>query len=89
MAYNRVDEWSGTKVIATVAEEVLPCTSGQTKCIGPDLYKCSGAGQWVLEERNASQCAEKAFPWLWVIGGLSLGALILLPKKRVDRGVKK
>jgi len=33
------------------------CTPGAQKCVGSDLYSCSGEGRWVLAEKNAPQCA--------------------------------
>jgi len=82
MAFQLVDQWSGSKIIATISEEVLPCTPGKTKCIGPDLYGCNELGQWVLVERNAAKCVAKPFQWLWVgIAAAALGGLILLAPK--------
>ena len=34
---------------------MIPCTEGETKCVGYDLYKCIG-GKWQLVERNSEQC---------------------------------
>ncbi len=85
MAYQLVDQWSGTEVIATIAEEVPPCTPGATKCIGPDLYGCE-AGRWVLVERNAPQCIKKPFPWHWLFIGGSAAATIGLGLKERRKG---
>jgi len=32
------------------------CTPGRKKCVGDDLYTCSGEGRWVLTERNSPFC---------------------------------
>lgn len=39
-----------------VEEDEVLCTPGDTKCVGSDLYVCSGAKEWVLSERDAPQC---------------------------------
>lgn len=68
-----------------IAVEVPPCTPGDTKCIGPDLYECE-AGQWVLVERNAPQCVKKPFPWHYLfMGGSAVAAIGLGIKEAKEK----
>lgn len=63
-----------------------PCTPGQTRCIGPDLYECSPAGEWVLAEKDSPECAveEKKFPWEWLLigGGATIATIGLVATKK-------
>jgi len=50
-------------VVAAFQKEEAPppppppeCTPGRKKCVGDDLYTCSGEGRWVLTERNSPFC---------------------------------
>lgn len=85
-ANNTLDYWSGK--LCTVRAEAPPpplCTPGETKCIGPDLYECSPAKEWVMIEENAPECVEveKKFPWLPValIGGGAIAVAAAAAKK--------
>jgi len=42
---------AGTLTVTTAP----PCTEGDTKCIGYNLYECR-AGRWELKERNSPEC---------------------------------
>lgn len=45
-------------MIAVVSQltRPAPCTPGETKCVGYDLYQCSDNCQWVLIKQNATEC---------------------------------
>ena len=72
------------KIWSAVTSAAPLCTPGETKCVGYDLYTCSGEYTWELTEHNSSKCGyEKPFPWLWVgIGGAALIGLGLAIRKR-------
>lgn len=78
--------------LAVALSEVAPppCTPGETKCIGPDLYECSLDGEWVLVEENSPQCAveEKEFPWLLVAGGLGVAAVAVAATTKKKKPIK-
>lgn len=81
-----VDTFEG--ILCTVGE-APPCTPGDTKCIGPDLYECSPVREWVLVEENSPECIveEKKFPWGWVVIGAgavvgAIGLAAIMKKKR-------
>lgn len=62
-----------------------PCSPGEMKCVGSDLYGCID-GEWALVQENAPECVlppEKKFPWVAaaLIGGGAAIAIAAATKK--------
>ena len=64
-----------------------PCTTGETECVGYDLYTCNSANEWELTKSNAEQCGYVPPPpptsKAWLIGGalLAVIAAVAVAKK--------
>lgn len=52
---------AGTVAAIRAWVKAAPCTPGETKCDGYDLYRCSLQGVWELEETNSPTCGWE--PW--------------------------
>lgn len=52
----------GAFAIYRLTQGARPCTHGETKCVGYDLYTCVD-GTWVLTEENAAECGLDPEMW--------------------------